>query len=69
MADRHAPDNLKITIRARREWVARVDAAAQAAGESRMAYIRQAVEQRMAREAARRAGVPGMENVKGDEPS
>ncbi|AEW06535.1 hypothetical protein Sulac_3081 [Sulfobacillus acidophilus DSM 10332] len=25
MADRHAPDNLKITIRARRDWVARVE--------------------------------------------
>jgi predicted transcriptional regulator len=50
MSDRHAPDNLKITIRARRDWIAQLDAAARAAGESRMAYIRQAVEERMERE-------------------
>ena len=48
--DRHSPDNLKITIRARREWIARLDSAAKAAGESRMAYIRKAVEERMQRE-------------------
>ena len=50
MADRHAPDNVKITIRARLDWIAQLDADAQKAGESRMAYIRKAVEERMARE-------------------
>ncbi len=49
-ADRHKPDNITITIRARREWIDRVDAAAKAVGESRMAYIRRAVEERMQRE-------------------
>jgi hypothetical protein len=49
-SDRHKPDNITITIRARSDWIARLDAAAQAAGESRMAYIRRAVEERMARE-------------------
>ncbi|NMP23735.1 hypothetical protein [Sulfobacillus harzensis] len=48
--DRHAPDNMRVSVRARRDWIARLDAAAQAAGESRMAYIRRAVEERMARE-------------------
>ena len=51
-SDRHAPDNIIITIRARRDGIARPDAAAQAARESHMAYIRQAVEERMARESA-----------------
>ena len=49
--DRHSPDNVNVTIRARLDWIAKVDAAAQKAGESRMAYIRRAVEERMAREA------------------
>ncbi|NMP23988.1 hypothetical protein [Sulfobacillus harzensis] len=48
--DRHTPDNVHVSVRARRDWIARLDAAAQAVGESRMAYIRRAVEERMARE-------------------
>ena len=52
--DRHKPDNITITIRARRDWIAQLDAAAQKASESRMAYIRQAVEERMAREQSER---------------
>ena len=59
VADRHAPDNLKITIRARQDWIARLDAAAKSAGESRMAYIRRAVEERMAREGHTPAPTPG----------
>ena len=43
-------DNVNITIRARRDWIARLDAAADSVGESRMAYIRRAVDERMARE-------------------
>ncbi len=49
-SDRHKPDNITITIRARRDWIVRLETAAHAAGESRMAYIRKAVEERMARE-------------------
>ena len=49
-SDRHADDNVMIGVRARRQWIERLDAAAHAAGESRMAYIRRAVEERMARE-------------------
>ena len=49
-ADRHKPDNITITIRARRDWIAQLDEAAKGAGESRMAYIRKAVEERMQRE-------------------
>ena len=48
--DRHAPNNATVTIRARRAWFARLDAAAHAVGQSRAAYVRQAVEERMARE-------------------
>ncbi|MHB1956395.1 MAG: hypothetical protein ACYCOU_21915 [Sulfobacillus sp.] len=48
--DRHKPDNITITIRARRDWIDRLDEAAKAVGESRMAYIRTAVEERMQRE-------------------
>ncbi|MCL4352246.1 MAG: hypothetical protein M1499_07925 [Firmicutes bacterium] len=48
--DRHSPDNVNITIRARRDWITRLDEAAESAGESRMAYIRRAVDLRMARE-------------------
>lgn len=51
--DRHKPDNVMIGVRARRDWVARLDAAAKDAGESRMAYIRRAVEERMEREQQR----------------
>ena len=52
MPDRHAADNRRVIgIRARLDWIAKLDAAAQKAGESRMAYIRRAVEERMAREA------------------
>ena len=51
MPSQHASNNQRVIgVRARDEWIARLDAAASAAGESRMAYIRQAVEQRMARE-------------------
>lgn len=50
-SDRHKPDDITITLRAHRDWIAQLNAAAQAAGESRMAYIRRAVEERMAREA------------------
>lgn len=53
-SDRHAPDNITITIRARRDWIARLDAAANALEESRMAYIRRAVEERMTREQSER---------------
>ncbi|MCY0864464.1 MAG: hypothetical protein OWQ57_05915 [Sulfobacillus sp.] len=62
MPNRHASDNQRVIgIRARDEWIARLDAAAQAAGESRMAYIRRAVEERMARDtaAAERAPTDG----------
>ena len=48
--DRHKPDNITITIRARKAWIDRLDAAAKAVSESRMAYIRRAVEERMQRE-------------------
>lgn len=48
--DRHKPDNVMVGIPVRRDWIARLDRAAKAAGESRMAYIRHAVEGRMARE-------------------
>ncbi len=47
--DRHAPDNRNITIRVRNAWLARLDAAANEKGESRMGYIRKAVEERMER--------------------
>ncbi len=57
--DRHAPDNMRVSVRARRAWIARLDAAAQATGESRMAYIRRAVEERMAREDPTLALQPG----------
>ena len=51
MPDRHATDNRRVIgIRARLDWIAQLDAAAQKAGESRMAYIRKAVEERMARD-------------------
>ena len=53
-SDRHAEDNKMIGVRARLDWIAQLDAAAQKAGESRMAYIRQAVEERMAREQSER---------------
>ena len=52
-SDRHAEDNKMIGVRARIDWIAKLDASAQKAGESRMAYIRQAVEERMARERGR----------------
>ena len=48
--DRHKADNIMIGIRARKAWVARVDAHAKQRGESRMAFIRKAVEERMQRE-------------------
>ena len=51
MPSKHAEDNQKVIgIRARREWIAQLDEAAKTAGESRMAYIRRAVEERMQRE-------------------
>ncbi|AUW92645.1 hypothetical protein BXT84_00655 [Sulfobacillus thermotolerans] len=51
MPNQHAHNNQRIIgIRARDEWIVRLDAAARAAGQSRMAYIRQAIEERMARE-------------------
>jgi len=50
MSNKHAPDNIMIGIRARRQWIAQLDTVAHAAGESRMAYIRRAVEDRMVRE-------------------
>ena len=53
-ADRHKPDNVTITVRARLDWIAQLNAAAQTAGESRMAYIRQAVDERMARDKGER---------------
>ncbi len=53
-SDRHKPDNITITIRARRDWITRLGEAAESAGESRMAYIRRAVEERMAREQSER---------------
>lgn len=60
MTDRHAEDNRRVIgIRARRAWIAALDAAAQAAGESRMGYIRRAVEERMAREGHTTASGPG----------
>lgn len=58
-SDRHKDDNVMIGVRARRDWIARLDAAAQATGESRMAYIRRAVEERMAREGDATAPTPG----------
>ena len=48
--DRHKADNVMIGVRARRDWVDRLDKAAHAVDESRMAYIRKAVEERMQRE-------------------
>ncbi len=45
--DRHKADNVMIGIRARRDWITRLDEAAESAGESRMAYVRRAVEERM----------------------
>ena len=54
--DRHSPDNVNITIRARRNWIDRLDEAAESAGESRMAYIRRAVDERMAREGRQATG-------------
>ena len=50
MPSKHAVDNAAFGVRARLDWIAQLDAAAQKAGESRMAYIRKAVEERMARE-------------------
>ena len=50
MPSKHAVDNVAFGVRARIDWIAKLDAAAKAVGESRMAYIRQAVEERMARE-------------------
>ena len=49
-SDRHKPDNITITIRARRDWIDKLDEAAKAVGESRMSYIRKAVEERMQRD-------------------
>lgn len=49
-ADRHRPDSVTLTLRVRRAWLAAVDAAARAAGASRNAYIRRAVEARLAAE-------------------
>lgn len=43
-------DNVTIGVRTRRDWVDRMDHAAKLVGESRMAYIRRAVEERMQRE-------------------
>ena len=54
MPSKHAVDNVAFGVRARLDWIAKLDAAAQKAGESRMAYIRQAVEERMAREQSER---------------
>ncbi len=48
--DRHKVDNIMIGIRARKAWVAWADAQAQKRGESRMAFIRKAVEERIKRE-------------------
>lgn len=48
--DRHKADNVMIGVRARRDWIDRLDHAAKSVGESRMAYIRHAVEERMQRE-------------------
>jgi len=54
MPNKHADDNQKVIgIRARREWIAQLDEAAKTAGESRMGYIKRAVEERMAREGSR----------------
>lgn len=50
LPNQHAVDNRMIGIRARTAWIAQVDGAAQRAGESRMAYIHRAVDERMARE-------------------
>lgn len=60
MPNQHAEDNRKlISLRARDSWIAKLDAAAKAARESRMAYIRRAVEERMAREDHTAALQPG----------
>lgn len=50
MPNKHAADNIQFGVRARIDWIARLDRAAQKAGQSRMAYVRQAVEERMARD-------------------
>lgn len=57
--DRHGPNNTTATIRAQREWFAKLDGAAQAVSESRMAYIRRAVEERMDREGHTTASTHG----------
>ena len=53
MPSKHAVDNVSFGVRAR------LDAAAQKAGESRMAYIRTAVKGRMAREGQYNTGGKG----------
>jgi ribosomal protein L20 len=51
MTDRYVKDNRRvIRIRARTDWIARLGAAAKAAGENYIAYIRRALEARLARE-------------------
>ena len=50
MPNKHAADNVQFGVRARLAWVDRLDKFAQKAGQSRMAYVRQAVEERMSRE-------------------
>lgn len=59
MPSKHAADNVSFGVRARRDWIAQLDAAAAKAGESRMAYIRRAVEERMAREGQCNTGGKG----------
>ncbi len=45
--DHHAKENKTITIRAKAEWIQRVDAVAAHNNMSRMAYIRAAVDRAM----------------------
>lgn len=59
MPSKHAADNVSFGVRARLDWIVKLDAAARAAGESRMAYIHKAVEERMAREGPDNGGEGG----------